>query len=125
MRTQPFVAKTTLSTLSKKDSRQRVEEFIESNSSVNCKKLKGRKVQLSKYIEATVQRKDATSRLRTFFVAIEIIKKSHIVTCRTHNKNKEYELVGFDKAQTEVRVHVREETTNSNKELYLISSFQP
>jgi hypothetical protein len=119
-----FISALAVSNLSKKDTLRRINDYIEHNQNPSCKHLKGRKVRLSKYLEATIPRKDATARMRTFFVGIDIIKKSHIVSFRIHKKLNEYEFVGFDKHGTQIRVHVREEIEKSNKTLYFISSFQ-
>ncbi len=104
---------------------QRINKYIATNSTCSCKLLKGRKVKLNRYLEATIPRKDATSRLRTFFVAVDLIKKSNVIKRRIKNKLVEYEIIGFDAQSTEVRIHIREELQKSNKVLYLISSFTP
>lgn len=118
-----FRSELRLETLSKKDMGSRIERYCNENKYISCRSLKRRKVYTEKYIEATISRKDATKRMRTFFVALDIVKKSHIVTERVTKKQREYELIGLDCNGIETRVHIREEIQGNNKKLYLISSF--
>jgi len=110
-------------TTSKVESKKRIEAFVAQNNTCRCRALKGRSVRLTKYLEASVPRKDATRRLRTFFVAIDIIKHTHHFSVRLKNKLREFELVGQDRSGVEVRVHIREEMDRNDRTLYLISSF--
>ena len=118
-----FRSELRLETLSKKDMQSRIERYCRENKHISCRRLKRRKVYTEKYIEATIPRKDSTKRMRAFFVALDIVKKSHIMKERVFKKQREYEFVGFDCSGTEIRVHLREETQGNNKKLYVISSF--
>ncbi len=118
-----YVSDTAILNQSKSEVVKRIQHYLRITPYCACKLLKGRKVTLERYLEANTPRKDATKRLRTFFVAIDIIKRSHSGTQRMHNKLREYEIVGYDSTGVEVRVHIREEIERGDRILYLISSF--
>jgi hypothetical protein len=58
-----------------------LETFLKKNKFIRCKFLK-RNVNLSKLPEILINRKNATFRMRRFFTAVDIIKKSNKLTIK-------------------------------------------
>ena len=103
--------------------KQYLVEFLKANSFIRCKALKNRKVFLNKLPDAITKRQNASSRLRCFWVAMDILKKSNGVNHRVCDGKKEYEVWGFSAEGKKVYIHLREEVTKKDKRLFLISTY--
>jgi hypothetical protein len=125
MPNKPYISKTSVSNHHKNESTRRITNHLTKQEYCSCKALKGRKVYLTKYTEATIRQKDVTRRLRSFFVAIDIIKHSHEKIQRTHKGLVEYDIIGHTQTNEVIHAHIREEKDgHHNKKLFLISSFE-
>ncbi len=99
-------------------------EFLKENQYIYCKSLK-RRIDLSKLPEAIFNRKSsATSRMKRFFVAIDILKRERKYKKRVENKMNEYEIIWLDKDWMKVYIHMREELNRGkDKILFFISCY--
>lgn len=119
-----YKSKIKISTESKGVLLQKMQLFLVSNKNIYCKSLK-RNINLSKLPTVITNRKNsATSRLRTFFVVIDVLKKEREYTKRVSNKRNEYEIVWLDNNWIKVYIHLREEINNhKDKVLYFVSCY--
>jgi hypothetical protein len=96
------------------------------NNKVICKALNQRPVFLNRYLEASNNRKDKTRRKRLFQVAIELIKRATEDDITSKQKEQfgiGYSLKGLLLNGMILNVHIREESDNKDKRLFLISTF--
>ncbi len=117
-RSKEFLAKKSTSTL-----KQYLNLFLEQNSYVRCKALKNRKIFFTKLPAAIIKRKDLRDRLRSFWVGIDILKKSDHFSHRVIKGNNEYEFEGLSSENKRVFIHLREEVSRKDKKLFLISTY--
>lgn len=101
-----------------------LKKFLKKNKKISFKSLK-REVSLAKLPEAITERKrDAKIRLQCFFVAIDILRKSHGHKELTINGDTCFEVHGKDKNGDNVFLHLREEKSeHKDRIVYLISTF--
>lgn len=81
-----------------------------------------RPVFLEKYLESTVDRTDGTYRMRYFAPAIELLRNALENDIIKYSET-EYEILGSCPNADIVAVHIREETEQKDRRLYLISTF--
>lgn len=100
------------------------KEYCEQHEHIYCKALK-RKISLGKLPEAILYRKDsATARMKCFWVALDTLKKEKCFKSREIHGNIEYEIVWLDNEWKEVRIHLRQETTQKkDKIIFFISCY--
>ncbi len=79
-----YQSKISISTENRKNLEQKFLLFLSSNNYTYCKSLK-RKVSFKKLPEAILNRQEsAGSRLRRFFVAVDILKSEKTIKVREH-----------------------------------------
>lgn len=111
-----------LSSKTKQQDMVQIVKYIYDHSSIRCKALK-RNIFLIKYIEANKERKDARIRFQSFFVGIDIIKKSIFCDSIIIDGFQCYRIIGYAKNNEIVEVYLREEIIKNDKILFLISTF--
>jgi hypothetical protein len=103
-----------------------VKRYVKRHPSVVCPAINRRKVRLEKWIEVNLgYKRYSLNRLQSFFVGCELIKSNDVATEKINPKTKlcEWSFKGVDPTGKKVTAHVREESKNSNKLLYYISSY--
>lgn len=103
-----------------------IENYIVQKKKVICKGLNKKPVFLSKYLEATNNRRDKTRRKQKFWPALELITKlkgKNLVYQKHEQKGISYEFKGITPNGIEVSVHIREELIGKDRKLFLISTF--
>lgn len=119
-----YKSKIAISTKTKQQLIKKLDLFLKKYENIKCKHL-WRKIYLSKLPEVLVNRlSSCTHRLKRFFVAIDIIKHWEYLTTRIEWKNKEFELIWFDKNWVEIIIHLREELScKKDKKIFFISCY--
>jgi hypothetical protein len=82
-----------------------------------------RSVFLDKHPDVILKRKDSKMRLESFFVGIDILKRSRKWEEKIINKYKCIEIMGYSKERYHISIHLREELKDGDKKLFLISTF--
>ena len=86
-----YKSKTKISTESKQTLLKKVNLFLEKNKFIYCKSLK-RKINLSRLPDIILNREaSGNSRLRTFFVVMDVLKKEKLYSQRINKGIKEYD----------------------------------
>lgn len=110
-----------------------VGQFIDKNKKVFCKALNRRAVSLTKYLERTQNRRDATRRKQVFSACIELIRKAKPENVRRHERRENqnhsveisFEIMGISANGEKIGVHIREEEDrHGNRVLYLTSTIR-
>lgn len=117
-----FHSKKLLSKHTRQQNQMRIMKHISSNTHV-CSKVLRRKVNLSKYIDSNIQRSDAFIRFASFFVGLDIVKKSKDYEVKYIDGFRCFEISGSAKNGELVKVHIREEIIEKDRILFLISTF--
>ncbi len=105
---------------------KQIQYFCDHQKRVICKWLSKRPVFLEKYIEYNQDKRDKTRRMQFFFCAIDLLKQVRIIDITSHktiNGKKCFEFLWKSKCGQEFGVHIREETIDKDKKLFLISTF--
>ena len=114
-----FVSKMYVEKKSASIMKSRLIIFLRNHSWIHCKAL-NRKIFLSKLPDAIIKRSNAKNRLQCFWVALDILKKSHSFIVSTKN---EYEIKGLSADGNIVFIHLREEKISKDKMMFLISTY--
>lgn len=99
---------------------KRIDCLIRKRPSIKSRLLK-RKIYLDKFIECTINRKDAKQRLGLFEIGIDVIRNSSDIN---QYNDKEYAFTGKMLDGKIIEVHIREEINQKDKQLKLISIFK-
>lgn len=106
----------------KQQLKKRIIRYIEKHSLRRCSALR-RKVRMDKYIDANNFRIDAKIRYSAFFSGIDILQKSKKYTKKIIDGYVCFEITGYAKNNEIVTLHLREESIDKDKILFLISTF--
>ena len=119
-----YQSKIKISTENKRALSWKMLIFLELNTNIYCKSLK-KQISLSKLPDVIFKRKEsATSRMKRFFVAIDVLKKEKVYKKRVEKKMNEYEIIGLDQDWVKVYIHLREEINKKkDKIIYFISCY--
>ena len=102
--------------------KKRLLDFLRNKNFIYSKALK-RKIFLTKLPDAILERKDSQKRrLQCFRVAIDILRRSKHFSQNPKNRN-EFEIKGFSAENYTVFVHLREEISQKNRQLFFVSCY--
>ncbi len=117
---QYYQSKIQVSRQNKSQNKKRIIEFIRNTKKCRCGALR-RPIFLEKFIEANQTRN--ADRMATFFVALDILKKSKTAESIVKKGFRCFKILGKDKNNQFIEIHLREEVTAKNRKLYFISSY--
>ena len=95
-----------------------IEGCISRKKKVFCKGLNKRPIFLTKYLEATNNRRDKTRRKRLFFAGLELVvkvRKSDLISKQKNQLGMAYGFKGITPSGDVVNVHIREESIGKDK----------
>lgn len=101
--------------------RKRFLEFLKKYKKIRCHGL-SRPLFFCE-AENILQRKDVKQRLESFFVGVDIIRKSSDFTQSTIDGSVRYEFIGIAKGGKLVKTHLKEKKLKGDKKVFFISSF--
>ncbi len=84
---------------------------------------KKRPIFLSKYLEVNRDRTDGTRRLRFFDAAIRYLKNAQPKDVSSYSST-EFEIIWITRSGEKFAMHIREESIQKDKKLFLISTFE-
>ena len=118
-----YQSKFCISSKGMSDLKNLLKNYLKRHSTLYCKALK-RKVSLAKLPDAIAKRgKGTKKRLARFKVAMDILRNAKTYTTRVHHGKREYEIVGIDRTGILVRIHLREESSSKDRQLFFVSCF--
>ena len=103
-----------------------IRKFIQQKPRIISPGLNRRAVLLTKYVEASKNRRNRTLRRQRFFCGVELLRKatkSDLICTRETQSGMSYEFKGTTPSGEEITIHIREEIKGKDKLLYLISTF--
>ncbi|MDP2104234.1 MAG: hypothetical protein Q8K26_04920 [Candidatus Gracilibacteria bacterium] len=105
---------------------KQIQDFCDHQKRVTCKGLSKRPIFLGKYLECMLKKRDKTQRMQLFFCAIALFKKVGVLDISSQkiiDGKRCFEFLGVSKCGQEFGIHIREETIEKDKKLFLISTF--
>lgn len=117
-----YKSKVSISKRTTSENKKIVKNYLKKHKTFKCGVLR-RKIFLEKFYKVNEKRKSASIRFQSFFAGLDILRKARKYTKKIIDGYTCFEIIGYAKNEEIVSIHLREETYQKDKKLFLLSTF--